>query len=789
MGHTNLGSPSRDGILSARILPMIVERTLVTAPNICDRIFNVVWTKSFSGAASIGHCGGSLSLLRKLTMSKTIGVFIIVFAVWSMQAAEPVPPATGADPAKPVQTGGDSTSPASAEPDAAQAVSDLSERLIYSVDRVPERPFDTARAVEVITIADLWRKSGMTLADVLQHEAGIAVINYNAAGGVPVIRGLHGKQVLVMIDGVKLNDSMWRSSSKDYLGVIPLAAVERIEIVRGVVSVLGTESLGGVINIITRKGPPGNEGFGAAVGFRYSSANQAFTFPLEIYGRTDKLRWIAGAEYLDVDDNEGGGAIGRQPNTSYTHQALFGTLQYLLSADKTVTASYRNSTEDDIQRAWQIAEGSNTRYNDGPAELTLASISYQDLTGRTLEDSFRVTAYFNRQSDARDEIRRASPTKQFFASEVDNMGGLNLELGKFIGSSHQLLYGVDATAETIHSRGSTLNLTNNVETETRGRYTDGAKYRTLGIYVQDRINVGSRLTATVGARYGVFDAKGDENSAVGVVSIENQKSDITGAVNLVYHATPSLNLIANAMRGFRAPNIDDLSRFSVRANGTDVPNPAASPEHVTSYELGAKYEGLRFSTSLFYYQNSLADLLVRQPGTFNGLPYLDQNGNGRRDSGEPDIYQLQNVGTAKIHGYEGDFRFVPMTSMVISGNVTKTQGTDTLADEPLERIPPLFGNLTLALFGNSARHYWGQVVFDFAGSQHRLSVNDIGNYRIGPGGTKGYRVLSVRGGATLADRLRVTLGIDNLTDAAYKTHDSFVYRPGRQLVLGTEYRF
>jgi outer membrane receptor protein involved in Fe transport len=287
----------------------------------------------------------------------------------------------------------------------------------------------------------------------------------------------------------------------------------------------------------------------------------------------------------------------------------------------------------------------------------------------------------------------------------------------------------------------------------------------------------------------VFDAKGDEDSSFGVISIENQKSDVTGAINLVYHATPSLNLIANAMRGFRAPNIDELSRFSVRANGTDVPNPSASPEHVTSYELGAKYEGTRFSTSVFYYNNSLTSLLVRQPGTFNGLPFLDQNGNGIQDAGEPDIYQLQNVGTAKIHGYEGHFHYAPAGWMVITGSVTKTEGTDTLADEPLERIPPVFGTLTVGIFGHTARALWGQAIFDFAGSQRRLSINDIDNYRIGPDGTDGYHVLSVRGGATFADRVRLTIRIDNITDEAYKTHDSFVYRPGRQVVVGTEYRF
>ncbi len=687
-----------------------------------------------------------------------------------------------------VATMTEESSPAPAETAKAKQTSEMSERLIYSVDRVPERTFDTARAVEVITVSDLWRKSGMDVADVLEHEAGIAIVNYDANGGVPLVRGLHGKHVMVMIDGVKVNDTMWRSASKDYLGIIDLSQVERIEIVRGVVSVLGTESLGGVVNIITKKGPPGSENIGGSLGVRYASGTAGYASPLEAYGQSGGLRWIIGANYLNIGDNKAGDGVGRQPNTSYNGQAFSASAQYAVSADKTISASYRNATENNFRRAWQIAEGSSLWYNDGPAEFKLASVSYQDLTDRSFEDSFRATAYFNRQIDGRDEIRAKSTTKHNYASELDNLGGLNLEFGKFFGA-HNFLYGVDATTETVHSKAHDLDLNMGASTAIRGRYTPDAKYRTVGVYLQDRFNIGSRLTTTAGVRYGTFESKGQESSSFGVISLDNKKSDITGALNLVFHATKSLNLIASAMRGFRAPNIDDLSRFSVRSNGTDVPNPNAGAEHVNSYEIGAKYEGSRFATSFFYYDNTFSDLLVRMPGTYGGLPYVDLNHNGKQDAKEPPVFQLQNVGTAKIHGYEGDFRYSPKSWMTISGYITQTYGADTYADVPLDRIPPIFGNLTFGVFGSSDRAYWGELGFDFAGSQHRLSPGDIIDYRIGANGTYGYKVFSVRGGTTVAQRLRLTLGVDNLTNEAYKYHDSFVYRPGRQLIVGTEYRF
>src|SRR6266550_400303 len=273
--------------------------------------------------------------------------------------------------------------PKAGEPTASQ----LSEGLIYSVDRVPERTFDTARAVEVITMSELWRKSGMSLANVLEREAGISIINYDAPGGVPNVRGLHGKQVMVMIDGVKVNDAMWRSASKDYLGIVDLSQVERIEIVRGVVSVLGTESLGGVINIITKKGPPGQEAFGGSIGTRYATAEHAFRTPVEVYGQSGGVRWLAGANYLGSDNMHGGGDVGTQANTGYHTTAFHSSMQYQASAEKTISARFQSDDEEDFSRAWQVAQGTDLVYNDGPAKLQLGSVSYQDFTDRAFADS------------------------------------------------------------------------------------------------------------------------------------------------------------------------------------------------------------------------------------------------------------------------------------------------------------------------------------------------------------------------------------------------------------------
>ena len=109
--------------------------------------------------------------------------------------------------------------------------------LIYSVDRTPERLFDTSRADSVLTADDIGRADKSGLAALLEEQAGI-VVSWRPSGGTAIIRGLGDKQVLILVDGVKVNNATWGGTDvKEYLNLIPLDEIDRIEIVRGVVSV------------------------------------------------------------------------------------------------------------------------------------------------------------------------------------------------------------------------------------------------------------------------------------------------------------------------------------------------------------------------------------------------------------------------------------------------------------------------------------------------------------------------------------------------------------------------
>lgn len=322
----------------------------------------------------------------------------------------------------------------------------LSEGLIYSVDRTPERTFETSRAVQVITSEEIERVNPRGLADLLEEQTGIAIAETHS-GGIPSIRGLSGKQVMLLVDGVKINNATWGGTTREYLNIIDLNQIDRIEIVRGVVSVLGTESLGGVINIITKKGSPEGQTFGGSIGARYASSGSAISTPIEVFGNNGPLRYEGGIAAGSFGDLNGGGNVGRQDFSSYSDRSAHLNGQYLLTPEKTIGFGYQNVT----QRAVEVP-GVRGLFASAqtPREMQLGNISYQDLTSRGWEDTVRITASWNRQQQTeRINLGLAGAPPVLFM-DADVMEGLNLEIGTFIGK-HHLVYGLDSSTDSVHS--------------------------------------------------------------------------------------------------------------------------------------------------------------------------------------------------------------------------------------------------------------------------------------------------------------------------------------------------
>jgi len=186
--------------------------------------------------------------------------------------------------------------------------------------------------------------------------------------------------------------------------------------------------------------------------------------------------------------------------------------------------------------------------------------------------------------------------------------------------------------------------------------------------------------------------------------------------------------------------------------------------------------------SLIGFEDFYTNLIDRRPAKLAGLSFVDVNRNGSKESGEPDVWQRQNISRARMIGIELESIMTLAPGWTWTHTTTWTRGTDSTLGVPLTRIPPLNGYSRITWQAN--RKVWLEAAALAGSSQHRLAPADITDARIGPGGTGGYGVMHLRAGFSRTILSGLSIALENVTNKRYRFHGSGIDRPGRNLVIG-----
>jgi outer membrane receptor for ferrienterochelin and colicin len=195
------------------------------------------------------------------------------------------------------------------------------------------------------------------------------------------------------------------------------------------------------------------------------------------------------------------------------------------------------------------------------------------------------------------------------------------------------------------------------------------------------------------------------------------------------------------------------------------------PEHSLQYQIGYKLQNRRLKGEIYLYRNELRNLIVRQkvPGdTIEGYP----------------VYQKENVERAFVQGAETAWSFAFNKLWKLSGSMTYTYGQNITRDEPVRRIPPLFGRLALDC---QLEKLWLNLEWQAAGKQSRLAAGDRDDNRIPKGGTPGWNIVNVNTRYALG-LFTFDLSLQNLFNRDYKYHGSGVNGYGRSALLSVIFR-
>lgn len=634
--------------------------------------------------------------------------------------------------------------------------------------------FDTPAAASITTRQDLTEKQSPDMFHALQNEVGVLMQRTAAGQSSPFVRGLTGQQVLILVDGIRLNNSFFRRGPNQYFNTIDPGMIDHIEVLRGQGSVLwGSDAIGGVINVVTRGDRHCSDCLGDYAGYEFhqnlNTADSSSYSRASVEGWVDRVGVFGGGSYLNVRDLDTGFGFGRQPGTNWSQYAGDVKFRYLVSDTQMLTFAVQHHEQENVPRSDRFPgypgdlNNSNTpgraRFFD-PQQRDLAYIRYEALDPIDGIDALTATVSYHRQ---RETQTRGLPTVRTQETDVESTG-INLVAVRDLEELGKLSAGADWYHDDVDSRFG--------GTASGVIVPDDAFYERIGTFLNWDVSLTDRLSATAGVRYENISTAGTpiidvDDGMGGTVATPTRVAasyqDWVSQVGLVYEVTPAVHLVGSISEGFRAPNLDDLmaNNPNVAQMAMSVPSLDLQAEQSINYEVGIKTNHDRLRTQTFVYWLDIDGNIVSVP-TATAFTF----GSANQDS--------------FIQGVEFNGEYLLDGGWSAYGNFWYTYGRNDVTNAPLSRIPPAQGIAGLRWRTSDARSWWSMYAWMVRGQDRLDPVRDISDERIPADGTPGYTTLNMRAGHAFGDaqQHRVSLSLENLTDKSYLVHGSGVYGTG-----------
>ena len=655
---------------------------------------------------------------------------------------------------------------------------------ITVITRVAKDTFRTPNAISVIDRAQIERINADIAPRILRETVGVWAQQTTAGQGSPLLRGLTGYQAFLSIDGVRLNNSTFRSGPNQYLGTISPDSLDRIEVLRGCGSMLyGSGAMGGVISMFTKdlildnateKWEIQSRAFG-----RFASGTSERLGRLEVMGSRKRLGFSVGAsarrfgdvnpgngydlhyknrKFEIVTDRPSGVKLSEGPPNNVPDRWLIDSetpldwsaydgdakLAYQLSDTSAVNLAYQLWRQPKTPRYDKIAPREFDEFFFEPQHRDLLYVTYLSEPTSSAIDQFRFTASFHRQKEGRNELKRdASERRERF--DTVNTFGLSAQATNSSLPMQRVVAGGEFYFDTLSSQTVKTDITTGAETvdSTKGRFIDGSRFWDANLYVQDEIELHDRIELTLGGRYTHYNTQADLSVRSDQFGDFNESGNaLTGSAGVVAGITDGLNVVGNFATSFRAPSLNDTTAVEVTNEGIDSPSPDLESETGWTAEGGFKARYQEFIGSLTLFHSRISDLVSRVAveDAYAGKAPPSLITEIQRNNPGIDVYVFDNVDEVQIQGIEFAGMIPIQNSWSVYGNAMFTRGKVLVIngaspdlDKPWEgrirREPPLNGMFGIR-WHPPARKFWAEFFVRGATEQRRLNRSDIRDPRI-----------------------------------------------------------
>ncbi|GAA4012418.1 TonB-dependent hemoglobin/transferrin/lactoferrin family receptor [Hymenobacter fastidiosus] len=693
--------------------------------------------------------------------------------------------------------------------------------VVVSANRVLERKADIPQQIDVLTARQIRLQNPGTMADALLNTGWVFVQKSQLGGGSPVLRGFEANKVLLVVDGVRLNNAIYRGGHLQNILSVDANSLERVEILNGAGAVIyGSDALGGVISLLT-KSPrlADTAGTGPRVHttnlLRYATAAREKTAHTDFSLGGQRWASFTSLTATDFDDLRKGrkglaefpgfGEVrqyverqhgqdvvvshdepNRQKFTGYRQLDVVQKVLFQPRAGQRHLLNLQLSTTSVVPRFDRLQTYRNgaLRYAEwsyGPQRRLLASYQLELTQTGGFYDRLRLTPAVQAVEESR-LVRDFGKDRRNENTEKVRVLSTNLDLFKDVGR-HELRYGAELTHNRVRSIGEGVSVTTGAVQPIATRYPTGSTYATAGAYLAHRWEITDRLILSDGLRYSrvrteaAFDPRFFETA---YTAVRQSSPSLDGNLGLVAMLPAGLRLSGLVATGFRNPNVDDISKTFEQINGTlIIPNPGLQPERVVNYELelSETVEDRLLISVLGFYTNLRDALVVRPFATPDGKGTVVFNGT------EYATVATVNTGRARIQGVSARTQLALPAHLRLDGTLTYTRGRDLTADVPLDHISPLYGRAALT-YQHRKLLAEGSVLFNGRKRASEYSPSGEDNLlQATPGGTLGWSTLNLRTSYQLSRGWAVQAGLENILDTNYRVFASGISAPGRNLFV------
>jgi len=700
--------------------------------------------------------------------------------------------------------------------------------IVISVNRWDEEQLKVPNRITTLNMKEVELLAPQTSADLLETSGYVFIQKSQLAGGSPQLRGFGTNRVLISVDGVRMNNAIFRSGNLQNVISLDANSLEGVEVLFGPGAVIyGSDAIGGVMNFNTKEAQFSTDSsktyLPANFAGRYSSASNEVMTHVDFNIGKEKWAFLTSvtfSRYGDLRTGSNGNSAFLRPTYQQRINGVDSTLvnddptlqlqsgfsqvnaiqkiKFQASEDWLLDYSFIYATTTNAPRYDRLIldkEGDgildNAEWYYGPQKWMMHKFGAIHSRKTGWYNDLRVTAAYQNFQESRHDRKTGSTEIRRQFENVDAYS-LNIDFDKKVSGRFTLFYGAEAVGNVVGSNAYKEDIETGEEFVTNSRYPNGSTWFSSGAYANGKYDLNEKWSLNGGVRYSFYSIAAEFDTTVfpfPVTETKNQNGALNGSLGLVFNPHDHVQFYTNFSTGFRAPNIDDIGKvFDSEPGSVVIPNVDLKPEYVYNGEIGfvsALFTRVKLDGVAYY--TYMTDALARANYSYNGQDSILYDGELSR------VQAIQNVSDAWVYGVQAGIEVVLAKGLSLRSTISFQKGKEFNIDDSTyyakSHVAPTFGRTTISYKRRQFKidvysAYQMKVEPDdlpYGESPFLYALNDEGRAFV-----PSWYTLNVKAAVFFNKHLSMTAGIENITDQLYRTSGSGITAPGRNFVFGVK---